>query len=61
VSTSLAAAPEASRCLSLGLAPARGLTEAMDGTLVPEDTPGGGLTMVMSLPPAAYEVGSAVV
>ncbi len=25
-------------------------TEAMDGTLVPEDTPGGGLTMVLSLP-----------
>lgn len=36
--------------LGLGLALSRGLTEAMDGTLVPEDTPGGGLTMVLSLP-----------
>ncbi|QES51338.1 histidine kinase [Streptomyces venezuelae] len=36
----------------LGLALARGLTEAMDGTLTPEDTPGGGLTMVLSLPAA---------
>ncbi|ATL26543.1 ATP-binding protein [Streptomyces formicae] len=39
--------------LGLGLALARGLTEAMDGTLTPEDTPGGGLTMVLSLPCAA--------
>ncbi|WP_327430709.1 sensor histidine kinase [Streptomyces sp. NBC_01236] len=36
--------------LGLGLALSRGLTEAMAGTLVPEDTPGGGLTMVLSLP-----------
>ncbi|QIB47209.1 ATP-binding protein [Streptomyces aureoverticillatus] len=36
--------------LGLGLALSRGLTEAMDGTLTPEDTPGGGLTMVLSLP-----------
>ncbi|MGH4036165.1 ATP-binding protein [Actinomycetota bacterium Odt1-20B] len=36
--------------LGLGLALSRGLTEAMDGTLHPEDTPGGGLTMVLSLP-----------
>ncbi|MGW1007279.1 ATP-binding protein [Streptomyces sp. NPDC002520] len=36
--------------LGLGLALARGLTEAMNGTLTPEDTPGGGLTMVVSLP-----------
>ncbi|GHJ39267.1 ATP-binding protein [Streptomyces sp. TS71-3] len=36
--------------LGLGLALARGLAEAMDGTLAPEDTPGGGLTMVLSLP-----------
>jgi two-component system sensor histidine kinase KdpD len=44
--------------LGLGLALSRGLTEAMGGTLTPEDTPGGGLTMVVSLPaatPAAYE------
>ncbi|MEU8433234.1 ATP-binding protein [Streptomyces sp. NPDC029216] len=38
--------------LGLGLALARGLTEAMNGTLTPEDTPGGGLTMVLSLPAA---------
>ena len=34
-----------------GKAP-RGLTEAMQGTLTPEDTPGGGLTMVLTLPAA---------
>ncbi|WP_398656869.1 hypothetical protein [Streptomyces shenzhenensis] len=28
------------------------MTEAMNGTLTPEDTPGGGLTMVVSLPEA---------
>jgi two-component system, OmpR family, sensor histidine kinase KdpD len=38
--------------IGLGLALARGLTEAMHGTLQPEDTPGGGLTMVVSLPAA---------
>ncbi|GAA2678661.1 sensor histidine kinase [Streptomyces lunalinharesii] len=38
--------------LGLGLALSRGLTEAMGGTLVPEETPGGGLTMVVSLPAA---------
>ncbi len=32
-----------------GLALARGLTEAMGGTLDPHETPGGGLTMVISL------------
>jgi two-component system sensor histidine kinase KdpD len=36
--------------VGLGLALARGLTEAMDGTLTAEDTPGGGLTMTVSLP-----------
>ncbi|WP_160009460.1 DUF4118 domain-containing protein [Nocardioides sp. AX2bis] len=36
--------------LGLGLAVARGLTEAVGGTLTGEDTPGGGLTMVLSLP-----------
>ncbi|MCX4695855.1 ATP-binding protein [Streptomyces sp. NBC_01408] len=43
--------------LGLGLALARGLTEAMDGTLTPEDTPGGGLTMVLSLPVATAAAG----
>lgn len=38
--------------LGLGLALSRGLLEAMGGTLEPEDTPGGGLTMVLSLPQA---------
>ena len=36
--------------LGLGLALSRGLVEAMDGSLHPEETPGGGLTMVVSLP-----------
>ena len=39
--------------LGLGLALSRGFAEAMDATLVPEDTPGGGLTMVLSLSVAA--------
>ncbi|MFG1964726.1 DUF4118 domain-containing protein [Nonomuraea sp. NPDC049028] len=36
--------------VGLGLALSRGLTEAMGGTLVPEETPGGGLTMTLTLP-----------
>ncbi|WP_064744315.1 sensor histidine kinase [Actinomadura oligospora] len=36
--------------VGLGLAVARGFVSAMDGTLTPEDTPGGGLTMVFGLP-----------
>jgi two-component system, OmpR family, sensor histidine kinase KdpD len=36
--------------VGLGLALSRGLTEAMGGTLEPDDTPGGGLTMTLSLP-----------
>ncbi|MCI2238470.1 DUF4118 domain-containing protein [Paenibacillus sp. TRM 82003] len=36
--------------LGLGLAVARGLTEAVGGRLDAEDTPGGGLTMVLALP-----------
>ncbi|MFG2758978.1 ATP-binding protein [Streptomyces wuyuanensis] len=35
--------------VGLGLAVARGFVEAMDGTLSAEDTPGGGLTMVLTL------------
>ncbi|MFE7838930.1 ATP-binding protein [Streptomyces sp. NPDC057474] len=38
--------------VGLGLAVARGFAEAMGGTLDAEDTPGGGLTMVLSLPTA---------
>ncbi|HEU5392372.1 MAG TPA: DUF4118 domain-containing protein [Streptosporangiaceae bacterium] len=37
----------------LGLALSRGLTEAMGGALTADDTPGGGLTMTVSLPAAA--------
>ncbi|MFB0617970.1 ATP-binding protein [Streptomyces sp. AGS-58] len=36
--------------LGLGLAIARGFTEAMNGTLTPTGTPGGGLTMTLTLP-----------
>ena len=36
--------------VGLGLTVSRGLTEAMGGTLKPEETPGGGLTMAISLP-----------
>jgi two-component system, OmpR family, sensor histidine kinase KdpD len=35
--------------VGLGLALSRGLAEAMGGTLEPDETPGGGLTMVLSL------------
>jgi two-component system sensor histidine kinase KdpD len=38
--------------VGLGLALARGLTEAMSGHLLTEETPGGGLTMVLQLHPA---------
>ncbi|QCX27388.1 ATP-binding protein [Nocardioides jishulii] len=36
--------------VGLGLAVARGLTEAMGGTITSEDTPAGGLTFVLELP-----------
>jgi two-component system sensor histidine kinase KdpD len=38
--------------LGLGLALSKGFVEGMAGTLVAEDTPGGGLTMVICLPAA---------
>ena len=47
--------------VGLGLALARGLAEAMHGSLQPEDTPGGGLTMVVSLPVATLSPGDAPV
>ena len=43
---------DAATGLGLGLAIARGFTEAMSGELVPSTTPGGGLTMTVSLPVA---------
>ncbi|MFE2868882.1 ATP-binding protein [Embleya sp. NPDC059259] len=39
-----------SRGVGLGLAVARGFAEAMHGSLAAEDTPGGGLTMILTLP-----------
>src|SRR5262245_43595034 len=38
--------------VGLGLALSRGLAEAMGGTLTPDTTPGGGLTMILALPAA---------
>jgi two-component system sensor histidine kinase KdpD len=38
--------------VGLGLALSRGLAEAMGGTLTPDTTPGGGLTMILALPSA---------
>ncbi|MFC4014094.1 DUF4118 domain-containing protein [Nonomuraea purpurea] len=43
--------------VGLGLALSRGLTEAMGGTLVPDETPGGGLTMILTLPIASGHLG----
>jgi two-component system sensor histidine kinase KdpD len=39
--------------VGLGLVVSRGLAETMGGSVHPEETPGGGLTMVVSLPAAA--------
>lgn len=39
--------------LGLGLALSRGFAEGMGGELAPEETPGGGLTMVVRLPVAS--------
>jgi len=45
--------------VGLGLALSRGLVEAMSGSLRPEGTPGGGLTMTISLPAAPRLIGNA--
>jgi two-component system sensor histidine kinase KdpD len=42
--------------VGLGLAVAKGFAEAMGGTIVAVDTPGGGLTMRVTLPAAASDV-----
>ena len=44
--------------VGLGLAIARGFTEAMSGELTMEDTPGGGLTVVITLPAVTSTVTS---
>ena len=44
--------------VGLGLAVARGFLEAMGGTIVATDTPGGGLTVQLSLPAAAAPAAS---
>jgi signal transduction histidine kinase len=46
----LSGRPLAATDVGLGLTVSRGLTEAMGGTLKPEETPGSGLTMAISLP-----------
>jgi len=46
--------------VGLGLAVARGFSEAMGGTLDAEDTPGGGLTMVLTLRAAASHAQNAL-
>ena len=46
--------------VGLGLVVSRGLAEAMGGTVEPEETPGGGLTMVVSLPVAPAQPASEV-
>ena len=46
--------------LGLGLAVARGFVEAVGGSLQAKDTPGGGLTMVLTIPVAPSAVGDRV-
>jgi two-component system sensor histidine kinase KdpD len=47
--------------VGLGLSVAKGFTEAMAGTIRAEDTPGGGVTIVLSLPAAAAVVGETAI
>ena len=47
---------ERSPGVGLGLAVAKGFAEAMGGTIVAVDTPGGGLTVRVTLPAAASGV-----
>ena len=44
--------------LGLGLAIARGFLQAMGGQIRPTDTPGGGLTMIISVPTADHALTS---
>lgn len=44
--------------VGLGMAVAKGFADAMDGTITAEDTPGGGLTISVSLPAAAMSCSS---
>jgi two-component system sensor histidine kinase KdpD len=46
--------------VGLGLALARGLAEAMGGSLTPDNTPGGGMTMTLRLPQAERLAGQDV-
>jgi two-component system sensor histidine kinase KdpD len=45
--------------VGLGLAVARGLMEAMGGSVAAEDTPGGGLTLALTLPRVGKPAASA--
>jgi two-component system, OmpR family, sensor histidine kinase KdpD len=57
--------PNSRTGIGLGLAVARGLAAAMGGTVEPEETSGGGLTMVVSLPaapaPPAADIGTRLI
>jgi two-component system sensor histidine kinase KdpD len=44
--------------VGLGLAVAKGFTEAMGGAIVADDTPGGGLTVRITLPVASATAGA---
>jgi K+-sensing histidine kinase KdpD len=44
--------------VGLGLALSRGLAEAMGGGILPDETPGGGVTMILTLPVSPRTVGA---